>query len=335
MAGGLLQLFPGERRDFWSRTAALQDRLQEIRLRADRPVLVILDGQEYGLDRGGELTDKPALGYCPGKEELQNLLSHICQYSLYAFEDELKQGFLTVAGGHRIGVAGQVVLEGNCVRTIKHISYMNIRVAHEVRGAADGVLPWVYQEGRLKNTLIISPPGCGKTTLLRDLIRQVSNGNGCGSGLCVGVVDERSELAGTYLGTPQNDLGFRTDVLDACPKALGMMLLLRSMSPQVIAVDELGGREDVDALKTAAACGSRILATIHGESLRDIGGKMALQDIFVNRLFERFLLLGRREGRCEVIKKWKKEEAYAEILRECDDSCGKSGAGIVVSAADV
>lgn len=229
MDNTILQLFPAKSREFWKYTASCQAGLQEIRLRAGRPILVYVDDRELFLDDSGRFTDNVREARTVMAGELSGILEHICHYSLYAFEDELRQGFLTVAGGHRIGIAGQVTSEdGTSIRTVRNISFLNIRVSHEIRGAADAVMGRMYSENGLKSALIISPPGCGKTTLLRDLIRQVSDGSAASRGMTVGVVDERSEIAGTFCGIPQNDVGMRTDVLDACPKRIGMMMLLRS-----------------------------------------------------------------------------------------------------------
>lgn len=330
----LLQLFPSKRRAFWRETVALYQDLQEIRIRLDRPVLLILGGREAFLDEGGEIQDKPDSAYCVGREELEEILNCLCCYSLYAYEDEFKQGFLTVAGGHRVGIAGQVVQEGDgSIRTIKNISCINIRIAHQIKGVADKVLPHLYEKGQLKNVLIISPPGCGKTTLLRDLIRQVSDGNRYGMGRCVGVVDERSEIAGSCLGQPQNDVGMRTDVLDACPKTQGMMLLLRSMSPQVIAVDELGGEEDIRALRMAVYCGVGILATVHGEGLADMAGRFQWNHMVQEEMFDLFIILGKKNGKPIIREILNKEEAYAAFVGWKHDYNRLSGIGNVVSRA--
>jgi len=327
----LLQLFPLEKREFWKNVATWQELLQEIRLRANQPIIVIRKGQEYFLDEMGNFTDNREMACGVTEKELDALLKHICHYSPYAFEDEIRRGFITVAGGHRVGIAGQVVLEGEAtVRTIKHISYMNIRISHQIKGVADKILPYIYENGRVKNTLIISPPGCGKTTLLRDIIRQISDGNEYGSGISVGVVDERSEIAGSYLGVPQNDVGIRTDIMDACPKVLGMMLLLRSMAPGVIAIDELGGREDMEALRQVAYCGSKIVATIHGMGLEDYVKKLLYVGETMEPIFECVLLLGKEKG-CPVIRRiCGEEEIHAAFAGRNDDNGRVSWNGIVV-----
>lgn len=296
-ADSLLYLFPASLRGIWQQVAGQYNRLEEIRLRADRPVLVKLHGGEFFMDGRGCLTHTETASYRMTKEELAATLNQICHDSLYAYEDELKQGFLTVPGGHRVGIAGQVVLEEDGrIRTMKHIASMNIRIAHEIRGAADSVLPYLYEQDRLCNTLIISPPGCGKTTLLRDLIRQVSDGNAWSRGRTVGVVDERSEIAGSYLGKPQNDLGIRTDVLDACPKVFGMLMLIRSMAPELVAVDEVGSDADVQAIRRVSACGCGILATVHGSSAEELLNQEPVAQLLKERLFTRYIEMEKGES---------------------------------------
>lgn len=274
------------------RKASLEpEKLQEIRLRAGQPVLLRYDGREWALTADGTLCEDAERGYRVTTEELRGTMECISGYSLYAFDEEMRQGFMTVPGGHRIGVAGKIVMEGGSVRCIRHISCINIRLSHQIRGCADGVMPYVIHEGEVCHTLIISPPRCGKSTLLRDIIRQISDGSPLLEGRTVGVVDERSEIAGSYLGIPQNDVGKRTDVLDCCSKAEGMMMLLRSMSPQVIAVDEIGNSADREALETVFHCGCRLLATAHGSSVDDIKKSPLLQQMVRQHMFERYIIL--------------------------------------------
>lgn len=326
----LLQLFPAGRRLFWRRAFENVSGLQEIRLRMEQPVILLINGAETFLSQDGSRGEDPQQAYRPQREEIEQLLEHICHYSLYAYEEGFRQGFLSVSGGHRVGIAGQVVTEADgSIRTMKNITCLNIRIACQIKGAADAILPWLYERGQLKNVLIISPPGCGKTTLLRDLIRQVSDGNLYGTGKGVCLVDERSEIAGCWMGRAQNDVGIRTDVLDACPKAGGMMLLLRSMSPSVIAVDELGGRDDMKALRMVSYCGVKVLATIHGADVEDALNRMG-ENYDALQIFDLFVLLGRENGKPMVTKIMKKEEAYASFAGRNYDHFRMPGAGNLV-----
>lgn len=279
----LRELLAGSKLDF--------GRLQEIRLRVGAPLLVVYHGKEYFLNSSGGLTQDGQKAFIVSQGEIRETMEYVSNYSMYAFEEELRQGYITIQGGHRIGVAGKMIWEREGAKNMKHISFLNIRLAHEVIGCSEQVLPHLLQEQELCHTLIISPPRCGKTTLLRDLIRQLSNGDACREGMTVGVVDERSELGACYMGVPQNDLGCRTDILDGCPKVEGMMMMVRSMAPQVIAVDEVGSGEDVAAMEYVMNCGIYLLATAHGSSMDDIKNKPVLGRLVRERVFKRYVLL--------------------------------------------
>lgn len=261
------------------------DKLQEIRLRTGQPLLLLYDGKERVLPAAQKQK------HIVTKAEIKETLEYSSHYSLYAYEHEIRQGFLTVEGGHRVGVAGKAILEQEKVKSMQYISSVNIRMSHEIPGCADGLLPMITKNREVCHTLIISPPCGGKTTLLRDLIRQISDGNSHVKGCTVGVVDERSEIGGCYLGVAQNHLGSRTDILDCCPKAEGMIMLIRSMAPRVLAVDEIGAQEELRAVEYAMQCGCKLIASVHGNSMEEIAAKPGLSELVKRRRFERYVVL--------------------------------------------
>lgn len=284
------------------------NKVQEIRLRAGAPLLLLYENREFYVSRKGDLRTTDREAHVVSRDELRETMEYISSYSLYAFEEELRQGFITIQGGHRIGVAGKTVVEGRDIKSMKYISFINVRLARQIPGCADLVMPYMYDSGQVQHTLIVSPPRCGKTTLLRDIIRQLSMGSQGNEGVNVGVVDERSEIGACYQGVPQNDLGIRTDILDCCPKAKGMMMLIRTMSPQVIAVDEIGSQEDMEAVEYVMNCGCKLIATVHGTCADDIRQKPVLQRIVQHRMFERYIILNNRK--------------YVGRIEEILDSCG-------------
>ena len=287
------RLFPGTIRREFERIEFDFSELEEVRIRVGQPVFFHYKDQEWAVSEKGRLeiyqANQKYLIF--SDNEIKKILDYICDFSIYSYEEEIRKGYLTVPGGHRIGVCGGAVMEGEQIKTLRYITYMNIRIAHEVIGAADPVMAQLFQRERLHNTLIISPPGFGKTTLLRDMIRQASDGC-CGrNGYKVALVDERSEIAGCYHAVPQNDVGIRTDVLDASGKAEGMLLLLRSMSPQIIAVDEIGGIQDVHALDEMQRCGCALIATVHADSMEDLLQKELYQSFIKKQFFTRYVLI--------------------------------------------
>ena len=322
--------------------------LEEIRIRTNTDTLLISGGREYSLRDGDEIT----------AEVLEEILNRLLDYSYYAYEEELSRGYITIEGGHRVGICGRVTLENGQVHLIKDVSSLNIRRSREITGASEKILGAVLSPAKapaesvpnagisagcrdekspvtsdlfgacpsaagcggekspvtsdlfgvcssaadygrmvVRNTLIISPPKCGKTTMLRDLARNLSN-----AGFRIGICDERSEIAGCYdgktsydlgacyQGVPQNDLGMRTDVLDGCPKADGILMLIRAMSPDVVMTDEIGKPEDAAAIRSALSAGVKIITTIHGSSFED-AAKSAVGSLITDHIFETLIFL--------------------------------------------
>lgn len=304
--------------------------LQEIRLRVDQPLACFYQDREILLSEEGKLCKDSGDYFYVTKEMLLETVSFISRYSIYAFDEELKQGYITIPGGHRVGIAGKIVMDDGKIRGIKYISFLNIRFSHEKKGCADGVLPYLVHQGSFCHTLIISPPKCGKTTLLRDLIRQISNGNKLLPGQNVGVVDERSEIGGCYQGVPQNDLGIRTDVLDCCPKAQGMMMLIRSMAPDVVAVDEIGDFRDSQAIEAVFHCGCKLLATVHGSSVEEIRRKPLLQKLVQYHFFQRYVVLDRATGVGHIRDIFDERGTKLNV----DDESDRGGADCIVLRMD-
>ena len=262
-------------------------RAEEVRLRVGWPMTALIGGAERPL--GAE----PVEG-----TELEQLVEIASGASLHTVLDQVRRGYLTFEGGHRIGLCGTAVLREGEIHALRCISSANLRIARQVKGAAGPVLDRLCPGDRLADTLILAPPGLGKTTLLRDLIRSVSEGEGC-TPLRVSLADERGEVAAMYGGLPQLEVGRRTDVAEGCPKAQGLMLLLRAMNPQVLAVDEITAPEDVRALMTAAGCGVTLLATAHGEGRAGLERRPLYRPLLEEGLF-RFLVRIRREGERRV-----------------------------------
>lgn len=270
--------------------------VEEIRVREGRPLMIHGGGREYFVRQDGLPTSNQDEGYLVTRQDTSMLLQLLSNYSIYAVEEELRNGYVTVKGGGRVGLAGRVVLEDGKIKTLKSINSFNIRIPREVTGVADKVMPYITISNSVMNSIIFSPPQMGKTTLIRDIARQLSDGFSKFKGIKVSIVDERSEIAGCLNGVPQNKVGVRTDVLDACPKAAGIMMLIRSMSPEVIITDEIGRAEDVGAVLEAMNSGIKIVTTAHSASVNEAQYRPILAGLLEEKVFERILILGNSLG---------------------------------------
>lgn len=258
---------------------------EELRLRAGYPMSVTLPEGEV------VLPGCPVIS--PG--DLRTVLEIATQASAHAALEQVRHGFFTVRGGHRMGLCGTAVVKDGAIHNLRELSSLNIRIARQVTGVGDEILLQLRGEGALPSVLVLAPPGAGKTTLLRDIIRGLSAGVG-GPPVRVGVADERGELGAMYEGVPQLDLGPHTDVMDGCTKADGLMMLLRGMNPKVLAMDEVTAPGDIDALEAAAGCGAALLATAHGQGIEDLKRRTLYIRLLERRIFQKVLLIERRGG---------------------------------------
>lgn len=266
--------------------------ITELRLRIGQPLMLVLGREDFMISFSGKLIGNSHNAYYCSSDDISRTFHLISKHSIYALEQELQQGFLTVSGGHRIGLAGQAIVVGGKLKALKNISSLNIRIARQVKGCSDIVLPHIISAGkRVLSSLIISPPRCGKTTMLRDIIRNLSSRSSNFIGVQVGVVDERSEIAACLNGIPTVDLGNRVDVLDSCPKSEGMLMLIRSMAPQVIATDELGREEDAFAVVEALNAGISVIATVHGKTVDEVSARPYIGRLIKSKFFERYIVL--------------------------------------------
>ena len=274
--------------------------LEEIRLRAEKPLIIQDFANEWFIDYNGNITQNTRQPFIVKQQDILNTLEIMSRNSIYAFQDEIKNGFITLTGGHRIGISGKAVIEDGKIINIKDFSSLNIRISRAVEGCSLKALKYIinWKDNSIYNTLIVSPPQCGKTTLLRDLTRVLSNGI-CEKGIRgmkIGLVDERSEIAACYKGVPQFDVGIRTDILDACPKSLGMIMMVRSMSPQVIITDEIGDKGDKDSIETILNAGVKLVASAHGYNISELKSRQEVLALIEGHVFERYIVLSNAEG---------------------------------------
>ncbi len=241
----------------------LFEEIQEIRLRVNKPLSVICGFKQSYITPNGSLTCSAANSVNVSEQELNQCFEAVCRYSIHSFKREICEGFLTLKGGHRVGLCGTTVIHNGAIENIKNISSLNFRIAHQIKGCAEKLYNQVFSNG-LSNVLIAGAPMSGKTTLLRDLTRII------GSSYKTSVIDERGEIAAVWNGIPQNDVGINTDVFDGYPKTEGITTAIRVMSPQVIVCDEIGGDKDMTAIKQASYCGVYVVAAIHATDITEL-----------------------------------------------------------------
>ena len=282
--------------------------LEEIRIRNSKPIILKIQNKNI------------ILNYIPNSEDILDTMQRICNNSLYSFQNQICNGYITIRGGHRVGITGNVAFLDEKITNINYISGLNFRIAREIKNCSDRALKYILniKENNIYNTLIISPPGSGKTTLLRDCIRKISNGieEIKFKGKTIGVVDERGEIAAMHKGIPQNDIGLRTDILDNIPKHIGMKMIIRSMGPEIIVSDEIGNSKDVDAINYAACCGIKGIFTAHGGTFEDVNLNPAISELLNKYVFERIIFLSNSSKKGEIEKVYalnKKNKEYVEL----------------------
>lgn len=275
----ICQFFPDRLRQPWMEIKDKWGEITQIRIRTGKKVIIEqLDREEY-------LKNKDKTDVIYNGRDVEDIFKHLCHDSVYAYEKERMMGVMTVQGGHRIGIAGEIVQneKGNI---IKYVKYMNIRIAHEITGVSNQIISYLMLDSMPCNTLIISPPGVGKTTLLRDIVKNYSN-----MGYTVGLIDERGEIAASYRGEAMFDCGSHTDIITGGNKLLDGQIFVRTFSPRIVAMDEIGAKSDSDIIFYAKVSGCSVLTTAHGRSIEDIKSNPDISLLTERGCFERFVVL--------------------------------------------
>ncbi len=274
----VLEYFPDNIKNILSReiTNKNYNLLEEIRIRVNKAIILKFNKEIKKLE------------YIISTEDILRILENITENSIYSYQKQICDGYITLKGGHRVGISGNVVIEDEKVKNINYIYSLNFRISKQIIGVADNIFKYIYKDGKINNTLIISEPGVGKTTILRDLIRIISEYK------IIGVVDERGEISAMYKNIPGNNLGLQVDILNNIPKSIGMKMLIRSMSPDIICADEIGTKEDIEAIKYAVTSGVKGIFTAHGDSIENIKQNPILRELLESNLIKNVIILDKK-----------------------------------------
>lgn len=293
----------------------------EIRLRINQPVVLSQAQCDIFVSKEGTPCFAHRAGLLDaGRTDLEDAFRLICNSSVYSHQQEIRNGFVTLTGGHRAGICGTAVVQEDRVANLRDISSINLRVAQEIPGAADEVAAVAVSGGEVSGMLVVGPPGCGKTTVLRDLARQLSSGLRGGRNFRVAVVDERGELAAVCCGCPQNDLGPCCDVLDGYPKGEGIRQAVRCMAPDVVMCDEIGGADDAKAVIEGLNAGVAVIASAHAASLSELRSRPYLRALLDTGAFRKIVLLAGRGTPGKLAAIYEEEEWNGSEDRRAADS---------------
>lgn len=259
--------------------------VNEIRLRADKPVVLNVSGKLYFLSESG-VTNNIKNALYASKIIIEDVIFRASECSIYSVNEQIKKGFIVTDEGVRLGIGGNMIVENGQIKTMSNFCSCNIRIPHAVKNCSLVALPYLLKDETVENTLVISPPGCGKTTFLRDFVGQLSERN---LPFNVLLIDERGELD---CGITSNF----TDKICFSSKKMGFENGIRALAPDIIITDELGQEEDVDAIKYACRCGVKLLASTHSESIESFSKKPLFESLIKEKVFKRFVVLSKRNG---------------------------------------